>query len=55
MKRYIIQKWILANSAKEAIKNEKNADVDAVFLDEGYQTTQDGKLGFTTSKNKDGK
>lgn len=35
-KRYVVRKYI-AKSAKDAIKKDKNADVDDVWLDQDYK------------------
>lgn len=49
-KRFIIRKYVMASSAKEAIKKEKKLTADEVWLDEKWielhdkQDTQ--KLGF---------
>ena len=35
-KQYIVRKYIMAKSASEAIKKEKNMGVDEVFVDEDW-------------------
>lgn len=37
-KRYVVRKYIIAKSAKDAIKKDKNADVDDVWLDQDYKS-----------------
>lgn len=48
MKRYIIRKYVLANSLREALTNEKKGVIVNVLQDEDYQ--DEGKstppLGF---------
>lgn len=46
-KRYVVRKYIIAKSAKDAIKKDKNADadVDDVWLDQDYKG--DNVIGFT--------
>ena len=36
MKRYIIEKRVMAESAEEAIKKEKRQKVDGVWIDKDY-------------------
>lgn len=47
--RYIIKKFIEANSAKEAISLEKKCDVDEVFVDE-KDINKDNPVGFNNKK-----
>jgi hypothetical protein len=35
-KRYIIRKYILAKSAKDALRKEKNIPADECWVDENY-------------------
>lgn len=52
MKKYIIKKYILANSIHEAIKLEKNKKPDDVFLDEASEPRVESApylIGFDTA------
>ena len=40
MKRYIIRKYIYANSAKDAIQKDKKAPVDDVYVDDDWLKEQ---------------
>lgn len=37
---YIIRKYILASSAKDAISKDKNKDVDDVWVDEDWKNNE---------------
>jgi len=47
-KLYIVRKYIMARSAKDAILKDKKSDVDDVWLDEYFKKTEidKGCLGF---------
>lgn len=47
-KLYIVRKYIMARSAKDAILKDKKSDVDDVWLDEDFKKTEidKGCLGF---------
>jgi hypothetical protein len=45
MKRYIIRKYILAESAIDAIKKDNKTPVDEVWVDTDYKTNS--TIGFT--------
>lgn len=49
MKRYIIKKTVLANSIKEAIRNEKDASVEGVYQDYNYIHPVKNKIGFESN------
>lgn len=46
VRRYVVQKYILAACAADAIKNESREPVDAVYLDDGYEDNFKSTLGF---------
>ena len=53
MKQYIVRKYIMAKSAKEAIKLDSKAEVDDCWVDEDwkaslYEKSQD--MGFKNKK-----
>jgi hypothetical protein len=55
-KRYIVRKYVMANSAMEAIRNEKKFRVDEVWIDEDWKKNQEFNpppttLGFKARKN----
>ena len=52
MKKYIVKKYILANSIHEAFKLEKNAKPDDIFLDSASEPQVGGMsaIGFDTSR-----
>ncbi len=50
-KLYVIQKFVVASSIKEALKIEKNFKVDEIFLDDDWKKAhkpeiQESKTGF---------
>jgi hypothetical protein len=49
-KLYVIRKFVMAKSAKDAILKEKKGDVDDVWLDEDFKKSEidKGCLGFKT-------
>lgn len=55
-KLYIVRKYIMATSAKDAIKKDKTAPVDDVWADENWlRETSDkasGNVGFNKRKKK---
>lgn len=50
-KRYVVRKYIMANSAHEAIKKERKYRPDDVYIDSDWQKNNDEKvvsaIGFT--------
>jgi hypothetical protein len=46
-KRFIVRKYIMAQSAADAIKKEKIAPVFDVWVDDDYK--KDNEIGFTVS------
>lgn len=44
MKRYIIRKYIMANSAKEALKKERALEADDVWVDDEWKRLEDERL-----------
>ena len=48
MNRYIVQKRVLANSVKEAIKNEAQSPIDGIWSDDKYHESKD--IGFNKRK-----
>lgn len=53
VKRYIIRKYVYAESAAEAIKADKKSEVDAVFVDEEWlQQHTIAQMGFNSGNAK---
>ena len=48
-KRYIIRKYVMAKSAQEAMRVEKNVKADEVFVDTDYVPEQK-EVGFKNGK-----
>lgn len=47
LKRFIIRKFIMANSASDAIKRDKKSPVDEVYIDiEHFDNLENDKLKF---------
>lgn len=44
LKRFIVKKYIMANSAMEAIKKEKKHSPDDVWVDEDWKKNNDDKV-----------
>lgn len=51
--RYVVRKYIMANSALEAIRRDKKAPVHDVWIDEDWKKTKNGvsAIGFMGNKN----
>jgi hypothetical protein len=49
-KRYIVRKYIFARSASDAIRKDKTAPVDDVWLDEKWDEQAVKQVGFSTGK-----
>ena len=45
--RYIVRKYIMAVSASDAIRLDKKAPVNEVYIDEDYKKGSDKLIGFT--------
>lgn len=45
-KLFIVRKYILASSAKEAIKKDKTTPVDDVWVDEDFKKQLSSAVGF---------
>ncbi len=45
-KLYIVKKYILANSASEAIRKDKNTPVDDVWMDDDFKKQLSTAVGF---------
>lgn len=55
MKLYIIRKYVVANSAAEAIVKERRQTVDDVWLDDDWKKSQTGNsltIGFSSKAKK---
>ena len=52
MKQYIVRKYIMAKSAKDAIKLDKKKEVDDVWVDEDWKASQleNNGIGFKDNK-----
>ena len=47
MKRFIVRKYVMAKSAKDAIGKEKKTEVDEVWVDDKWLELEDAKsIGF---------
>lgn len=46
MKRYIVRKYIIANSIQDAIKKECQAPVEDVWVDDNWQSIEGNEIGF---------
>lgn len=46
MKRYIIRKYIIANSAQDAIKKERQAPAEDVWVDDEWKAQEGNEIGF---------
>lgn len=46
--KYIVRKYVMATSLKDAVKKEKNQEVDEVFIDKDWSNDENkkGKIGF---------
>lgn len=44
LKQFVIRKYIMANSAKDAIKKDKTSPVDDVWVDEEWKKNQSRTL-----------
>lgn len=49
-KLFVVRKYIYAKSAKDAIKKDKTAPIDEIFLDEGFKN-QAVAMGFNVKNN----
>lgn len=45
-KRFIVRKYVIATSAREAIKKERTQEADDVWIDENWIREPEQKLGF---------
>jgi len=57
MDRYIVRKYILANSAQEAIDKDKKTKVHDVWIDDDYKKNNELEscIGFKTNEGENGK
>lgn len=56
-KMYVIKKFVMANSAQQAIRKERKAPVDSVWIDDdwakGNSKTLESAIGFTIPTEED--
>lgn len=60
LKLFIVRKWILATSAKDALKKEKRYQADDIFVDDDWRKTngddyQSKAIGFYARSKKESK
>lgn len=48
-KRFIIRKYVMATSAKDALRKERTAEVDDCWVDEKWLDEQTRQIGFKTN------
>ena len=46
MKRYIVRKYILANSPQDAIKKERLAPAEDIWVDDDWKSKEGNEIGF---------
>ncbi len=56
-KRYIVRKYIMANTAQEALKKERKYRPDDVYVDDDWKRDQsnsfDSAIGFVSDSERD--